>query len=293
MKKVKTYQSPTAFRTALEDRLKRISGEEGVDVNRLRKQVAFDRLLTRLFSNDDLPWVLKGGYAMELRTQSARATKDIDLTMRDEELYSLDAEERNLALQETIQDRVLRPAMQDFFEFAIGSARTDFDAPPKGGARFPIEARMDGRTFAKFHLDIGLGDVWAEPFDELVPTDWLGFAGIEPRAFPAISKEQQFAEKLHAFTLPRPGDRENTRVKDLVDMFLLIREGMAGDRVITMIRATFERRGTHDLPADLPPAPLEWEGPYEKLAQACGVEDPLSRAFDKLKAYVEEFRPDL
>jgi hypothetical protein len=42
-------------------------------------------LLIRLFrgqSPDKLPWALKGGYAMELRIQSARATKDIHLTAR-------------------------------------------------------------------------------------------------------------------------------------------------------------------------------------------------------------------
>jgi uncharacterized membrane protein YciS (DUF1049 family) len=51
----------------------------------LRWQVALDRLLTRLFQVGQplaLPWVLKGGYAMELRIKAARTTKDIDLTMR-------------------------------------------------------------------------------------------------------------------------------------------------------------------------------------------------------------------
>jgi len=59
--------------------------KEGVDLQRLRRQVAFDRLLARLFQVGDLkqpPWVLKGGYAMELRMKAARTTKDIDLTMR-------------------------------------------------------------------------------------------------------------------------------------------------------------------------------------------------------------------
>jgi uncharacterized membrane protein YciS (DUF1049 family) len=54
-------------------------------LQRLRRQVAFDRLLARLFQAGQplaLPWVLKGGYAMELRIKAARTTKDIDLTMR-------------------------------------------------------------------------------------------------------------------------------------------------------------------------------------------------------------------
>ncbi len=234
MKKPKTYKSATAFRAAVEDRFKQIATNQGEDLQRLRKQVSFDRFLTRLFSKDDVPWVLKGGYAMELRIESARATKDIDLAMRDEKLYSLGVGHRNLALQETIQECVSQPSVVDFFDFTIGAAQKDFDASPEGGARFPIEAKMDGRIFTKFHLDIGLGDVWTEPFDELVPRDWLGFAGIEPGVFPAISKEQQFAEKLHAYSLRRDGDRQNTRVKDLVDMLLLIDEGMDHEQITAL-----------------------------------------------------------
>jgi hypothetical protein len=62
----KIYATASAFRTALEERLKRIAHEEKVDVNRLRRQVAFDRLLARLFLPDQPAWLLKGGYALEL-----------------------------------------------------------------------------------------------------------------------------------------------------------------------------------------------------------------------------------
>jgi len=43
------YGSGSALRTALEERLKRISREEMIDLQRLRRQVAFDRFLARLF----------------------------------------------------------------------------------------------------------------------------------------------------------------------------------------------------------------------------------------------------
>ena len=71
----KKYATPAAFRRALEDRLQAIAKKEGIDLQRLRRQVAFDRLLARLFPAGDskqLPWVLKGGYAMELRMKAAR-----------------------------------------------------------------------------------------------------------------------------------------------------------------------------------------------------------------------------
>ena len=96
----------------------------------------------------------------------------------------------------------------------------DLDAAPYGGSRFPVEAQMAGRRFANFHLDVSAGDVLREPFEILEGNDWLGFAGIPKAKLPAISREEQFAEKLHAYTLPRTG-RPNSRVKDLVDMVLL------------------------------------------------------------------------
>lgn len=59
----KTYATAAAFRSALEERLKSVSHTEQVDLNRLRRQVSFDRLLARLFRDETAPWVLKGGYS--------------------------------------------------------------------------------------------------------------------------------------------------------------------------------------------------------------------------------------
>ena len=76
------YATPGALRAALEGRLSDLAKEQGLDLQRMRRQVAFDRLLCRLFRHADSPWLLKGGYAMELRIQSARTTRDIDLAIR-------------------------------------------------------------------------------------------------------------------------------------------------------------------------------------------------------------------
>jgi hypothetical protein len=67
MRPPRKYASAPACRVALEDRLKRLAQEESLDLQRLRRQAAFDRLLCRLFAEPDAPWLLKGGYAMELR----------------------------------------------------------------------------------------------------------------------------------------------------------------------------------------------------------------------------------
>ena len=74
------FKTAADFRKSLENRLKNIATEKGDNLQRLRRKVAFDRLLARLFSLEEQSFFLKGGYAMELRLKTARATKDIDLT---------------------------------------------------------------------------------------------------------------------------------------------------------------------------------------------------------------------
>ncbi|MFZ4397343.1 MAG: hypothetical protein ACOYOU_17145 [Kiritimatiellia bacterium] len=56
-----SFSSDTAFRQALESRLMNASRTEKVDLQRLRRQVAFDRFLCRLFHAPAVPWALKGG----------------------------------------------------------------------------------------------------------------------------------------------------------------------------------------------------------------------------------------
>jgi len=77
-----TFSSSASFRQSLESRLQAISKEKGIHLQRVRRKVAFERFLARLFSVQPYPWVLKGGYALEVRFEVARATKDMDLGTR-------------------------------------------------------------------------------------------------------------------------------------------------------------------------------------------------------------------
>jgi hypothetical protein len=176
----------------------------------------------------------------------------------------------------------------DFFVFTIGEAISDLDAAPYGGARFPVEARLDGRVFVGFHLDVGIGDAVMEPLEVIEGRDWLGFAGIARPSLYMIPREQQFAEKLHAYTLPRLG-AVNSRVRDLVDMVLLIQSAtLWREKVSDAVRITFERRRTHKVPTVLPQPPTDWEKPYDALAKECVLTGKLDWAFQKLDRYLIE-----
>lgn len=96
-----------------------------------------------------------------------------------------------------------------------------------------------------------------------------------------ISVEQQFAEKLHAYTLPR--QRPNTRVKDLVDMVLLIKmrpiELSTFEKALQLI---FKVRGTHQIPQQLDPPQQNWDEPYKELANECALTLSLNDAYEEI-----------
>lgn len=270
------YSSGIAMRTSLEERLKRISHAEAVDLQRLRRQVAFDRFLARLFQDRQTDWVLKGGYAMELRFHAARATRDLDFTLR----------VKSARVLEYLQDAGALD-IGDFFSFRIGESTMDLEGAPYGGARYPVEAILGSRTFVKFHLDVGVGDIIVEPVEFTRTRDWLAFAGIPPPDVPMIQREQQFAEKLHAYTLLRPA-APNSRVRDLVDMVLLIHSGTLEEtRLIGCLRQTFARRATHPIPPSLEAPPESWAMPFAALAEECSLNMSVSEAFSDLTRYFE------
>lgn len=244
-------------------------------------QVAFERFLARLFRQEHSPWILKGGHAMELRLKIARATQDIALFVKTHTL---------IADQQMILERLQEDGnvdLSDFFEYRISFPEVALTGPPYGGFRFPVESRIAARTFEKFHLDVGIGDICFEPFERIKGKDWLDFCGIPAPVCLVISVEQQFAEKIHAYTLPRE-QGYNSRVKDLVDMALLIQSyEMNHERVVAALQQTFTRRGTHELPDTLNSPPQEWRSTFEALAKQCHLEGDIITVFATVYDFYE------
>jgi hypothetical protein len=285
------YQTPQAFRVALETRLAALSQAQGIDLQRLRRRVAFERLLARLFVHEHPPWLLKGGYSLELRLPDrARSTVDLDFSIPDlARLPSAVAAGRLDAPRVRAFEYVQELAEHDLgdgFQFFIHQPRTELTGAPGGGFRCPVEARLAGRVFARFHLDIGLGDPVAGPFDWITGSDLLAFAGIPPARIAVYPLAQQFAEKVYAYTFPWQ-DRDNTRVKDLVDMVLLIDSGLLSLADLrATIAATFASRSTHPVPTSLPLPPPSWSSPYAALAEELRLSArALAAAYDLIEAF--------
>jgi predicted nucleotidyltransferase component of viral defense system len=285
------YNTPFAFRMALEERLRNISQREGIDLLRLRRRVAFERLLARLFAEAEPPWLLKGGYALELRlAYKARSTRDLDLSVPEPERLHLSREagisqERADRLHEYLQVAAEHD-LGDAFRFLIRAPRGELTGAPCGGVRCGVEARLAGRIFAQFHLDVGLGDpmlgepAWVEG-DSL-----LDFAGIPAVCIPVVPAAQQFAEKIHAYTFTWQ-DRNNTRVKDLVDLVLLVHSGLLeAAQVREALQVTFRLRATHPLTDELPKPPEAWSESFAALAIELG---PPVQDLERAHAYLNAF----
>lgn len=269
------YETPRAFERALSDRLKRQAAEEGVDLDRLRKRVAFERFLARLFHEAPYRWVLKGGYALELRLEGrSRATKDIEVTPPAEDMLD--------ELQE-----VAERDLGDFFVFRVGVPKP-MQGAPLGSFRFSVDALLAGKPFTSFALDVGQGD---EPSGG---AEWkegqadLSFAGIERARLPVYPLVDHFAEKLHAYTRPR---ERRTRVKDLLDLTVILEELAdelpPSEEMQRSLELTFDRYGTHSLPKSLPPPPEDWAEPFEAEATNLGLKTTdINRAHDALERYL-------
>ena len=270
------YDTPFAFRMALEERLRNTSQREGIDLLRLRRRVAFERLLARLFAETEPPWLLKGGYALELRlAYQARSTRDLDLSVPEPERLHLPSEagisqERADKLHEYLQLAAERD-LGDGFRFLIRAPRGELTGAPGGGVRCGVEARLAGRIFAQFHVDVGLGDPMLGEPAWVDGGPLLDFAGIPAVRIPVVPAAQQFAEKIHAYTFPWQ-DRDNTRVKDLVDLVLLVHAGLLeAAQVREALQVTFRLRATHPLTAELPKPPEAWSESFRALASELGL----------------------
>src|SRR3989339_72182 len=138
----KEYKTSRDFRNALLDKLKQVAFAQQKSVQRIQRQVASDRL----FTGAKAPWILKGGHALELRIQNSRATKDLDLALKDAKLFnSKSPKDQNKIIRERLQEKASTD-LSDYFEFIIGEQILDLTAAPYGGGRFPVEALIDSKT---------------------------------------------------------------------------------------------------------------------------------------------------
>lgn len=279
------YNTPEAFRKALESRLMTEAKAGGRDISTLRKKAAFDAFLSRV-GTSGYPMALKGGYAMELRLKTAaRPTKDIDLVARSAAAFQLAPSDPALSIAMAL-DEIAIIDLGDYFQFRISRDPKELRASGDGSWRFYIESLIGPRRFEKFHLDVALGDAWMTPMDRLKLSSFE-FAGVAPVELNVINVEQHYAEKLHALTVDR-GNAINSRVKDLLDMAMFVSGGLEPESAAIAVHEVFTHRGTHNPPKEITDPHESWERQYNDLASKCGFEPSFSEALRMVRTFHDE-----
>lgn len=225
--------------------------DAGVVARRMHLVVAIDRLLVRLLAAAPGRWVVKGGYANQLRRpDDARFTEDLDLKID----AAMEKAPELLASGFAVD-------LADDFSYEVAAPPASLEGPPGGGLRFVVVARLGGTEFVRFKVDVTAADVVVAELDSYLSDPVLERLGFRRSRFPVYPINQHVAEKLHALTLPR--DVENTRARDLVDLAWFIRHfTFRSDALAEACVATFERRATHPWPPVIAAAPQSWARPY-------------------------------
>lgn len=247
------------MRASLDARLMSAATDLGIDPGRLRRRLVFQRILRRIGAVDN--WVLKGGFLLETRLgQGFRSTRDLDLVTD----LAHDAETLTRELERLVSvDRD-----DDFFTFRItGTRPLADDIAGRRGWKISVDAILDGRPFDRVRLDV------MERFEEtaggremIAVSPPIGGLGLSVADVQAVDLAQHAAEKLHALTRMYVGDRVSTRVKDLVDLTLMIEAGFLPDsRLHHRLLAVFASRDETTPPLDLPTPPARWTSDFATL----------------------------
>ena len=168
------YETPEAFKQALEDRLRNAAEGEGSELGRRRQLLVLDRFLARVDRVFGDTAVLKGGLAIELRLECARTTRDVDLRLTGS------PEEVLPSLQEAG-----RLDLGDFLSFEIQPSPRKAQIEAAGmryqGLRYRSEARLAGKVYgASFGVDVAFAEpIQGEP-DLLSGSELLAFNVVPP-----------------------------------------------------------------------------------------------------------------
>jgi len=144
-----TGGTPAGRRTSLLVRMANAARDADVVPRRIHLVVAIDRLLVRLREAAPGRWVVKGGYANQLRRPyDARFTEDLDLKVD----AAIETAPELLASGFAVD-------LADDFSYEAAAAPTPLEGPPGGGLRFVVVARLAGTELVHFKVDVSAADV--------------------------------------------------------------------------------------------------------------------------------------
>jgi hypothetical protein len=226
-----SYGSPGAFRRALTDKLRVLAAGSRWTLQQLQRQMAYDRLLERLYLVDE-GWIVKGATALLARDIGVRGTLDIDL-------YREVA--REIAMADLHEAAALD--LGDWFRFEIGPPRALVDT---GGVRLPVKAFVGNTEWAAFHVDLVGEDLrmTGEP-EDVPPLARVVMPDVEQHGYRAYPLVDHVADKACAiFERHGAAGTPSTRYRDLVDLVAIVLAArVEAEPQMAALRSEAHRRG--------------------------------------------------
>jgi Nucleotidyl transferase AbiEii toxin, Type IV TA system len=250
MTDTRSYGSPAAFRRALTDKLRGLAAAGPWALYQLQRQMAYDRLLERLYLHDDR-WIVKGATALLARDIGVRATIDIDV-YREVSRDEAEADLRHAAARD----------IGDWFRFEIRASRVLADT---GGVRLPVTAFVGNSVWADFHIDLVGADLRMTGEPENAPSlARVTMPDVRQHGYRVYPMVDHVADKVCAmFERHGPTGAPSNRYKDLVDLVAIVLSTSV-DAVpqITALQSEAERRGVRLPDRFTAPEPRLWERGY-------------------------------
>jgi len=249
------YASPRALDAAIKDRVASAARTSPYNIAELRRHLAYDRLLARVFLHDLDGWVLKGGTGLLARIPGvARHSADVDLF-------------RATSTRDIVGDLTTAGDLDlgDFFSFDIEKV-TDLTGG-NSGVRCRAVAYLGNKEFATFRIDAVTTTIMTgEPdiVEPLVPIRIEGLTSVPYRTYPIVD---HITDK-HAAMVGSYGDGSpSSRYRDLVDLVLIATtQTLRADELEGALNSEFVLRGLEKpMRVDLPSQ--EWVGGYAAEAQ--------------------------
>lgn len=196
--------------------------------------------------------------------------------MSDPRLVSLSHRLRNIAAQEGVPPQRVRNRY--VFQRVLARLARDPRWVLKGG--FGLELRLGLAARTTKDLDLLLTEVAGltaadlqDLLDEALDVD--------------LGDDCTFGVRPHAYARIYAHERPSSRVKDLVDLALLVEQDLLEPGAFARaVAAVFAERDAADPPLDLPEPPRDWRVPFAAMASEIGLSE---RTLNAAAALVRRF----
>ena len=218
----------------------------GIDPQQRESTYVLRRLLDRVFSGTAFGLQLKGGMAMKFRTEDARYTTDLDLSIGG--LPLSDAVEMIISRMKSDLDDGLS------FELAnVAERSTTFNQPNRSARELAVSYQRGGTSVPNLiKIDLVKEQRLLEP-DQASPRLLLPQQGLPVSEIDLFALPHQIAQKVCG-CLEQHNGLPSSRTKDLVDLaYIAVNFQVSRNELVMALEFEFEQRGLN-IPKTFSPA---------------------------------------